>query len=442
LAPRSATPARLVLALGSLAFAACDRPAHDDVHADGPPAAPAAAARPARAALPAQLPWGGGAALAQAVEALESGDLPAARAALAAVGEESALDRGLLTARLRALEGDDVGAVAEIEAARARYPDQARVYATAAELHAVAGRLESAEDEVRAGLLAAGPTPDLTRARGVLALSRPGGAGTALEHLLAARAAAPGLAFCDGPLAQAHVLLGRGALAEERVLEALGHAQAALSSRSGDPDALELFAEAQTQSGDYDGAIATYEVLFAGGHDVGPVLAVTCQRGSTAALLGGQRRLALERALRARELGLSDGELGFSLTLISDEAERALDRGVELLEKGSVDAARVAFELAVRCLPRSAEAHHHLAVALLSLGDAGAAAEHWRAVLTIAAEDGLELPEPVHILLSRALSAASRPDEARAELEGYLAASPDGRWAAETRAELAAQAGE
>jgi tetratricopeptide (TPR) repeat protein len=272
----------------------------------------------------------------------------------------------------------------------------------------------------------------------VLALSRPGGAGTALEHLLAARAAAPGLAFCGGPLTQAHVLLGRGALAEERVLEALGHAQAALSARPGDPDALELFAEAQTSSGDYDGAIATYEVLLARGHDVGALLAVTCQRGSTAALLGGQRRVALERALRARDLGLSDEELGFSLTLIADEAERALDRGVELLEKGSADAARVAFELAVRCLPRSAEAHNHLAVARLALGDAEGAAQHWRAVLAIAAEEGLELPEPVHILLARALRAASRPDEAQAELEGYLAGAPDGRWAAQTRAELAA----
>ena len=426
----------LALALLAAVLGACGRAAHETA------AAPSAAPRPPQAALPAQLPWGGGTALAQAVLALEAGNLGAARAALAAVGEESALDRGLLTARLRALEGDDIGAVAEIEATRARYPDQARVFATAAELHAVAGRLESAEDEVRAGLREAGPTPDLTRARGVLALTRPGGAAVGLEHLLAARAAAPGLAFCDGPLAQAHVLLGRRALGEERALEALGHAQAALSARSGDPDALELFAEAQTQAGDYDGAIATYELLLAAGHDVQTTLAVTCQRGSTAALLGGQRRLALERCLRARELGLSDEELGFGATLITDEAERALDRGVELFEKGSADAARVAFELAVRCLPRSAEAHNHLAVALQALGDAGGAAEHWRAVLAIAAEEGLELPEPVHIHLSRALATAGRPDEARAALEGYLASSPEGRWAAETRAALASHVAE
>jgi tetratricopeptide (TPR) repeat protein len=212
------------------------------------------------------------------------------------------------------------------------------------------------------------------------------------------------------------VLLGRRSLAEEHVLEALGHAHAALAARPGDPDAMELLAETQTQTADYDGAIDTYEALLAAGLDVADTLAVTCQRGSTAALLTGARRTALERALRARELGLSNEELGFGARLIEEEAERALDRGVEHFAAGRLDGARSSFELAVRCLPDSLEAHNHLAVALHASDRPAEAAEHWQRVVLLAREQELELPEPVHVRLAAALRAEGRADEARAVL--------------------------
>ena len=403
-------------------------------------AAPQVAQARLRAAPgPPQIPWSDDPAVELAALALEEGDHDAARLQIAAIAPVPAteLDRHLLIARLRAAEGDGIGAVAEIETARGRFGDQGRVFATAAELHAVAGRQESAEDELRAGLTVAGAAPALARARGVLWLTRPGGAERALDHLLEARAADPALPFCDWPLAQAHVLIGRRAMAEEQVLNALGHAQAALSARPGDRDALELLAEAQTSTGDYDGAIATYEGLLAAGESVLETLAVTCQRGSTAALLQGHRRLALERTLRARELGLSDEELGFGATLIVEEAERALDRGVALFAEGKLDPARAAFVQAVRCLPDSLEANNHLAVTLAALGDFGGAIEHWSAVVERARAEGLELPEPVHLRLRGALVAEGRAAEARAVLTDYLSERPDGRWADQTRALLA-----
>jgi tetratricopeptide (TPR) repeat protein len=371
-----------------------------------------------------------------AILALEEGDWPEANRSILEIPDAAALDRALLRARLRAAEGDAVGAVRALEAARVDWPDQGRVYATAAEIHAAAGRLESATDEVRRGLEAAGPCPELTRARGVLSLARQGGAALGLEHLLAARAADPELPFTDRALVQAHVLLGRRSMAEERPLEALGHAKAARVVAPDDREALELAAEALEVSGDFGGAIEVYEQLLAAGADVGATLALTSQRGSTAALLGGDRGAALERALRARELGLSAEELGFSATLIEQETEAALERGVERYAAGELDAARAAFERALRCTPDSLEALNHLAVTRLRAGDPAGAARHWQRVVDTAEREDIELPEPVHVHLARALRAADRAADARSVLERYLTARPEGRWVAETSAAL------
>jgi len=376
-------------------------------------------------------------AVRHAILALEMGDLPEANRSILEIPAAAGLDRALLRARLRALEGDAVGAVRAIEKARDEWPDQGRVYAAAAEIHAAAGRLESATEEIRLGLEAAGPSPALLRARGVLSLARQGGAALGLEHLLAARAGDPELPFCDYPLAQAHVLLGRRALAEVRSLEARGHARAAAIARPGDLEALELSAETLEAGGDFGGAIGAYEELLAAGADVDQKLALACLRGSTAALLAGDRELALERALRARALGISTTELGFSATLIEQEAEAALDAGIERFAAGELEGARQAFERALRCAPDSLEAHNHLAVALLRSGDAAGAARHWRRVLEVAERGQLELPEPVHLHLAHALRADGRADEARDVLSAYLEARPEGRWAEDTRTALA-----
>ncbi len=406
---------------------------------DEPARAPAPAASPrppVQPPQPPQLPRSEHDAVRNATLALEQGDLLEANRAVLEIPDGAAQERALLRARLRAREGDAVGAVRAIEEARARWPDQGRVYGAAAEIHAAAGRLESAQDEIRRGLEAAGPTPALTRARGVLSLVSPGGAELGLEHLLAALAADPGLPFCARPLGQAHVLLGRKAMAAERPLEALGHARAARIAFAGEREALELEAEAHEALGEFGAAIEVFEELLAAGAKVGSTLAITCQRGATAALVAGDRGAALERALRARALGLSDDELGFGATLIEQEAEAALDEGVRHFAAHDLAAARDAFERAVRCAPDSLEARNHLAVTLHGSGDAAGAVRHWRRVVEIAAREDLELPEPVHVRLAQALREDGRADEARDVLRRYLAAHPRGSWAAEVAAAL------
>jgi tetratricopeptide (TPR) repeat protein len=347
------------------------------------------------------------------------------------------LDAELLGARIHAAEGDEVGAVRAIESARARHPGQGRVYATAAEIHCAGGRLSSAEDEIREGLGVAGPIPDLTRARGVLALCRQGGARAGLEHLLAAREADASLEFCERPLSQAHVLLGNAALAKPDPVQAAAHAQAALVALPGDLEARQLLGDAFAASGNFDEALPLYEELLAAGEPVQGTLATYYLNGATVALLAKDRPRALERYLRALALGLPREELGFGATVIAEAVAERVERGTAAYERGDLPGAREAFEAALAVDPHSTEALNHLGVVLFRSGDHSAAAERWKAVLEAAREQGLELPEPVHLNLARALYQCGRLDEVRSVLERYLSDSPDGEFAAETREMLA-----
>ena len=389
----------------------------------------AAEARPAAEREPVeQLPQSNHAAARRAARALEFGAAAAAAAALADLPAAASFDRRLLTARLDDLRGDPVGAVRGLESLRAEYPNQGRVFATAAELHAAAGRLESAEDEIRRGLAACGPTAELTRARGMLALSRPGAADVGLGHLLAARAARPELWFCDLALSQAQVLLGNAAMADQRPLDALGHARAARVAVPDSVDARELEADASAALGDFTGAIQGYQQLLEDGHDVAGTLALLCQRGATAALLVPDRELALERYLQARQLGLPRADLGFGASMLEAEAERMLEEGIAFWRDGEIVTARLRFERAHACDPDSLEIENHLAVSLRRLGETREAARHWSHVVESARATGVELPEPVHVHLAHALVDDERADEARRVLEAYLAEDEQGRW--------------
>jgi len=397
--------------------------------------------REPEAAPVSQEPQSASPAAQRAAAALERGDPQAAARALAELPADARFDRRLLGARLLALQGDAIGAVRDLESLRADYPGQGRVFSTAAELHAAAGRLESSEDEIRRGLAACGPTPALIRARGVLALSRQGAAGIGLSHLLRARAEAPGLWFCDLALSQAQVLLGNAALAEERPLEALGHARAARAAVPDSVDARELEADAAAALGDFETAIAGYESLLAGGEDVSGELALLCQRGATASLLVPDRELAVRRYLRARALGLPEAELGFGAAVLETEAERLLEQGIAAFEGADLPAARRDFEAALECQPDNLEIENHLGVCLFRLGEYDGAAAHWGRVVEAARVGGIELPEPVHVHQARALAAAGRTPEGVAVLRAYLEAEPDGEsegaWTAETRTALA-----
>jgi len=436
---------RLSFAIAA-ALSACGR----DHGASTPPSSASFASKPAPT-LPAantavQLARCTDAAYLEAVHAFETGEFAGAKRGWLTLSD--GLDANLLGARLRASEGDAVGAVRAIEAARTAYPTQARVYATAAEIYALAGKIESAEHEIRDGLLAAGPTPDLSRARGVLALCREGGARTGLEHLLAARQAEPKLEYCDRPLAQAHVLLGNASLAGQNALEAAAHARAALVALPGDRDARELLADALAAGGDFKASIETYEGLLAELRDSGAqvdaararvetTLSWVELRGATAALFAHDRPLAVERYLRARELGVPPSELGFGATVLAEEAGKHVETGLDLYEKADLAAARVEFTQALALDPASLEAHNHLAVVLFKQNEFSAAADHWSRVLQLAREAKIPLPEPTHLNLARALYKSGRAGEVRALLSDYLTREPEGAWAEQTRDMLA-----
>ncbi len=405
------------------------------VKAPGRLSTPLSAAERSAQGLPAQLERSRDPRVLSVSAALERADLGAARRALLAL-DESQLETLLLGARLAALENDGVTAVRLLEEARRACPDQAVVLATAAEIHAAAGRLSSAEAELREGLARCGPTAELSRARGVLALSREGGVRAGLEHLLAAREADPDLPFLARPLAQAHLLLGREALAQNEALDAIGHARAALAAEPGDEDARMLQADALSAAGELDAALATYEELLASGAEVKDTLALLCQRAATAALVQGARDLAVERHLRARELGLPAADLGFGAALLCEESERALEAGAASHQLGDLARAAELFERALRLDPESLAAANHLGVVRFKQGAHAEAARLWQSVLETARREDLELPEPVHLNLARALMLSDRAGEARELLEQELTRDPEGAWSAATRALL------
>jgi len=74
-----------------------------------------------------------------------------------------------------------------------------------------------------------------------------------------------------------------------------------------------------------------------------------------------------------------------------------------------------------------------LGVVAFKLRDYAAAAENWRAVLELAEREGLELPEPVHLNLARALHQAGQVDEVKPLLTRWLDAHPGSEHADATR---------
>lgn len=376
------------------------------------------------------------AAFRAAVAAFERGETEPAQAAALALPD--GLDIELLRARLAAARGDDIAAVRAIESLRGRFPGEGRVFATAAEIHAAAGRLSSAEDEIREGLALAGPTADLTRARGVLALCREGGAAKGLEHLLAALDLVPALEFTARPLSQAHLLLGNAALAAESPIEAAGHAKAALLALPEEREAERLLADALAAAGDFDAALAAYERLLARGVELRVALLTLYTRAATADLLAGRKEQALERWLRARELGASAADLGFGASALAKAANDAIDLAVEAAAKKDLSAARTALERALRLQPSSIEALYMLGVVRYQSQDLEGAAESWRRAFELALESGEAAPEPVHLHLAKLHLQRAERERARDVLVSYLTQWPEGEFAAATR-ELLAQ---
>jgi Tfp pilus assembly protein PilF len=123
--------------------------------------------------------------------------------------------------------------------------------------------------------------------------------------------------------------------------------------------------------------------------------------------------------------------------MLRDGAADAVEAGVQALSSTDEAAALARFERALELDPGRLDATHHLGVAAFRGGDLERAIDAWREVLSVAAQEGIQLPDPVQVNLARALLERGDPAAARIALEGYLHRWPLGEHAAATRAMLA-----
>jgi tetratricopeptide (TPR) repeat protein len=370
-------------------------------------------------------------------KALDFGRGDEARAALACLDRlRLGTEDLLLRARFDALSGNAIDAIRKIEAARRDAPKDPDVFATASEIYAAAGKTDAGWQEERAGEAACGEAAELDRARACLWLSRSGGARKGLELLEAARKKDPDLPFTERALSQAHLLVGKEDAAARKGPSALEHARLAASHDPDDVDARRFLSEALLLNGDFEGGVREIEALVAQGQPLGAELALLHKKAGIAALLERDRERAIGHFVAARKLGLSDEELSTGARVLAEEAEARVQKGVEAYKADDLDAARAHFTAALELDPDRIAAKNHLAVVEYKRGNLGAAIALWRGVLETSEKEGLDLPEPVHVNLAKALALSGDVEGARALLEEYLAKHPEGRFTGETRSAL------
>ncbi|MCB9914304.1 MAG: tetratricopeptide repeat protein [Planctomycetes bacterium] len=367
---------------------------------------------------------------------LDLGRLDDASARLAELRDALGVEADLLAARLAAFQGQDVEVLRRLETARTAAPQDPRVYATAAELSAAAGRLETAAAELRRGMEAAGLTPELLRAQGVVELCQSGGAKRGLELLERARGYDAELPFTERPRAQAHLLLAKSALSEARPKAALEAVRRSLELDPKDVDARLFLADVLAALQDFEGAVRVLEALNGEGYGRDVELAEMYKRAALGALLEHRRDQALEYFRLARLAGLDDEQLGSGAQILADAAVEAMEQGVHAYEAGDLATARLRFEHAVHLDDSLLVAHNHLAVVLFQQREFLPAATQWRLVLDQARAEGLELPEPVHVFLAKALYAADEQGAAKQVLQDYLEREPEGEYRETTEALL------
>ena len=287
-------------------------------------------------------------------EALEAGHLDRALALSQQLGSRQ-LETRLLAARAAALGADDTRATRLIEEARREAPLDARVYATAAEIHAAAGRLDTAEAEIQRGLEACGTAAELERARGVWLICQAGGARPGLEMLQAAVAHDPTLPFVHRPLGQAHLLVAKECARADDWITAFAHAEKAVEHDPADVDSRRFLAELKTDLFDFGGALALYEELLAEGEALAIQAAQTYKNAAVAAMAQGQRQEAVLYFLRARHLGMGDDELGSGAGILRDVARERLDEAWTLRERGDAQSEERARELLADALTHEPE---------------------------------------------------------------------------------------
>lgn len=366
--------------------------------------------------------------------ALAFGDAERVSALLDA-STDAGVEAPLLRARALALDPKGtLEALRLVQTVRDAAPKNPEVFATAAEIYASRGSFESGWEEVERGLAACGEAAELSRARGVLWISREKGAKKGLEHLERARAIDPDLPFMERALGQAHLLVGKMEAQAGAKAKAVEHARASLSFDPTDLDARRFLADAYADTLDFEAAIAVLEGLVQEGRPLSAELASMHKKAGMGALLEHDRARALDHFVAARDLGLAGVELGSGAALLDSEARLSTDKGLAALDRHDLAEAEAEFRAALRFDPAMIAPRNHLAVALYGRGQFGEAASLWRGVLAAARAEGIELPDPVHLNLAQALKSAGDLGAARGVLDEYLALEPSGAWRERTLA--------
>lgn len=286
---------------------------------------------------------------AEARRLLDRGRPELARPIVESLQDLLGVEGPLLLARLKVLEGDTLGWLADVERARAIDPKDPRPYATAAELYAALYRREASKDWYVRGIEAVGGrTPELMRAQGVLAISTPGAAKQGLELLEAAERADSELPFLGRALGQAYLVMAKEAMAtgaDELALERTA------KSLEYDPDDLDarlyrgevLMSAAQ----DFDSALPILEEVFAERPSYGPELGKHYWGGGIQAQIAGEVDLARDRYLRARELGSRDAQNRSARTFMTGLADAKIAEAMRAAREGDAENAEAALERAL-----------------------------------------------------------------------------------------------
>ncbi|MDF1800256.1 MAG: tetratricopeptide repeat protein [Planctomycetota bacterium] len=368
--------------------------------------------------------------LARGREALEAGQLDTALTLAEQLGSSSGVEGPLLRARALFLGRDPVGALAAVAEARSLAPTDSRVFATGAEFLALGRRGADAEDELTRGTELAGPSPDLARARAILALTRPGQGALALALLNQAIEADPRLPYCTWPRSQAELLTGRLVLGQGDIPGALEHAARAIELAPDLAEAHELTGDAMSSGGDLIGAIVAYERAAELGIDVRLSLADVHTRAAMFSRTAGDHLAAEKHYLDALALGLSREQLSSGADYLAERANEAHHAGVAARIRGQADVAAAEQARALQLNPGHVGARHELASMRFEIADYAGAALLWRGLFE--EELALSGDGASHLNLARALKNRGLPDRAREALEAYLDAWPDGAFAPET----------
>jgi tetratricopeptide (TPR) repeat protein len=180
--------------------------------------------------------------------------------------------------------------------------------------------------------------------------------------------------------------------------------------------------------------LPAYEELARGGRDFGASLRLYYQKGAMAALVEDRQDVAIQRYLRARELGASNEELGFGVEVLHRAVVKAQTAADKAYDEQRFADCRAQLEKLLAIEPSDLAARDQVGVVCFKLKDYAAASAAWRSVLELAAKNQVKLPEPVHLNLARSLKAEGKTSaEIKPLLEEYLAKQPEGEWAAQTR---------